>query len=641
MKSKTSFFNRTLFASLLKRYWPIFAIYGIIWLIVLPISLANMLKYSSNPAFYGGNMQLLIAGTGNQILSVGLYGGVIMSGVAAAMIAMAAFNYLYSARSVSMICALPIRREGVFVSVFSSGLTGLLAINLAVFLITLAVTAAYGVLGACLGYVLQWLAMVCLMNLFFFGFATLCASFTGHILVLPIVYAVLNLTVMVVEYLVRLLGSMFIYGLSASGGFSFLSLSPAAYLITQTRVGSITVPDASGGYMTTGYFYDGWLAIIIYAAVGLVFAALAMFIIRRRRMESAGDVVAVRSLKPIFKYCLSGGCALVFGMLIYTTVFSGARDLYGLTSMLYMLLFMLFGAFVGYFAAEMLLLKTLHVFSGRNWARMGVTALVIAALMFCGEFDLFGIERKLPDAAQIENVSIMSSGESVVFEDPANIAAVIALQSDIISHKDINEAQTGNYDAYVTQVRIGYSYKNGGYLSRNYVVYRDVSDDIYTLNEIMNWAEAVEYRKRLSVPVTMDTISDAYLSYFDKTLGGYTSLELSADQAYELYTTCVLPDIDDGSLGKVWLVANDEYYSAVYDCTFNLVVEQRLKDNDYKSDYFYTTLTTKATRTNAWVREQLGLELCTMGESQAILQRQEGSDPGAKAMTEKAAAYVG
>ena len=47
MKSKTSYFNRTLFLNLLKRYWPIFAGYFIIWLIILPIALANMLQYSS------------------------------------------------------------------------------------------------------------------------------------------------------------------------------------------------------------------------------------------------------------------------------------------------------------------------------------------------------------------------------------------------------------------------------------------------------------------------------------------------------------------------------------------------------------------------------------------------------------------
>lgn len=637
MKSKTSFFNHTLFWNLLKRFWPIFFAYLVIWLIVLPISLANILSYNSNVELFRNDIQAFVVVAARQILYGALYGGVIMSAIFAVMIAMAGFNYLYNPRSVSMMCALPIKREGVFVSVFSSGLAGMFAINLATFLISLAVTAAYGILGASLGYLLEWLALVCLTNLFFFGFAALCASFTGHILVLPVVYAVLNFTVYVVEFLTRQVASMFIYGFSANGELSFIGLSPVAYLFSETRVNGLTVVDAVGTYTTTGYSYNGWLALGIYAAVGLVFAVLAMIIIKHRRMETAGDVVALRPLKPIFKYCLSVGCALVLGILIYTTVFSGRYDLYGLNSMLYMLLFMLFGAFVGYFAAEMLLQKTLHVFSRRNWLHLGITWLIIALLIICGEFDVYGIERKLPETSEIQDVEVMCAGEFVRFEDPANIAAVIALQGDIISHKDANELNTGDFEANVSNVQLTYTYKNEKTLTRSYDVYRDASNDIYTLNDILNMPEAIKYRKLLNAPVSSRTLSDAYINYFDKATGSYLTYELTAEQAYALYSTCIIPDMDDSHLGKVWLITNDDYYNAVYDATINFSVQERLEDNNYyNNDYFYTTLTLSAERTNTWIAENLGISFSTMGESQAILQSQTGSAEEAKAIAEKA-----
>lgn len=621
MKSKTSYFNRTLFLNLLKRYWPIFAGYFVVWLIILPIALTNTIQYSQTTMEYSGDIRILIAAIGNQILRVGLYGGVIMSGIFGMLIAMAAFSSLYNARSVSMMCSLPVKREGIFLSVFTSGLVAMFAINLIIFLITLGVEAAFGVISMGSGYALQWLAIVCILNLFFFGFASLVASFTGHILVLPIVYIVLNFTMYVVEMLTRTAMSMFIYGININNSYTLVSLSPPVNLLKDANIISILEYPDNYNSSIIGYSYEGWVSLSIYAAVGIVFAALAMIIIKHRRMETAGDVVAVRPLKPIFKYCLSFGCALVLGIIIYTSAFSNTT-LYGVESMMFMLLFMLFGAFVGYFAAEMLMQKTLHVFSGRNWIGMGVTAVIISALMFCGEFDVFGIENKLPDASEVQEVSIICSSDIVLFEQSDNIAAAIKLQGDIISHKDANEKYTGNYNAAVNYVTMTYTFKNKKTLTREYNIYSDASDDIYTLNNLMNVPEAIDYRKELSVPVNSETIVGAYINYFDKNQKTYMNISLSPEETYKLYTDCILPDIDDGMLGKIWLVIDDSYLNTVYDCTIDFTVEKRIKENEYKNDYFYTTLTINSERTIKWVVDNYEIALCTMGESNKILSNQ-------------------
>ena len=636
MKSKTSYFNRTLFLNLLKRYWPIFAGYFVIWLIVLPISLANILQYNTATAAFSGNALAFIAAAGNQILNAGLYGGVIMSGAFGVLIAMAAFNYLYNARSVSMMCALPVKREGVFLSVFTSGLASMFVINLLTFLISLAVVAAYGILASSFGYLLQWLAMVCMINLFFFGFAALCASFTGNILVLPIVYVVLNFTVYVVEMLTRTVMSMFIYGITSNDTSTLAAFSPPVKMLMNSNIAGILEEPGNYNSAVIGYNYGGWATLVVYAAVGLVFAVLAMLIIKHRRMETAGDVVAVKPLKPIFKYCLSVGCALVFGLLIFTTAFN-SPTIYGVRAMLFMLLFMLFGAFVGYFAAEMLMQKTLHVFKGGKWLGFGVTAILIATLMFCGEFDVFGIENKLPDTSEVKGVSINSVGEAVLFEQPENIEAAIKLHGDIISHKDLNEQYTGNYNVNSYYVSLVYTYNNGKTLTREYQIYSDASDDIYTLNDLMNVKEAIDYRKELSVPVSIDTIADAYINYFDKASNTYMNIELSPEKAYQLYSECIVPDMEDGLLGKIWIVTDDNYQNTVYDCTVNFSVEQRIKDNEYNSDYFYTTLTASAERTNKWIADNYGLVLSTMGESSAIQYGNSDASDYAK----KAAASIG
>lgn len=617
MKSKTLYFNRTLFLNLLKRYWPIFAGYFLLWLIILPLSLANMLHYSDINTAINNNVRDLMTNTAGQVLNLGLYGGVIISAIFCIFIAMAAFSYLYNARSVSMMCSLPIKREGVFLSVFTSGLVGMFAINAVIFVITVAVEAAYGVLG--LNYLLQWFAMVCLSNIFFFGFASLCASFTGHILVLPLVYIVLNFTVYVVEFLSRSVMTLFIYGLSIRGDFKLDWLSPFIKLTSHTDIESKTEVLYDGTYLTIDYFYNAWGTLIAYAVAGLVFALFAMLIIKNRRMETAGDVVAVKPLKPIFKYCLSVGCALVLGIGIFSAVFSNVSTLYGIKSVLFMLLFMLFGAFVGLFAAEMLMQKTLHVFSKRNWMGLGVTAFLITSLMLCGEYDVFGYESKLPDINEVQGVNIDCAGESVLLEQPENIMAAISLHKDIISHKDANEKYTGNYNERSYYVYFLYTLKNGKTISREYSIYTPASDDIYTLTNLMNVKEAVDKRKSLEVPVNINTITDAYVSYFDKNDAMYKDIKLTAEQVYRLYTECIVPDIDDGTLGKVWFETDDEYFNNVYDCTIHFSVVTRIKENDYKGDYFNTTVTINSQRTLKWMKEILDIELCTKGESDKIM----------------------
>jgi len=263
--------------------------------------------------------------------------------------------------------------------------------------------------------------------------------------------------------------------------------------------------------------------------------------------------------------------------------------------MLNMLLFMLFGAFIGYFAAEMLLQKTFRVFKRASWLRFAATGLILSALMLCGEFDLYGIEKKLPDAASVQGVSVSVDGESVLLEAPENIAAVIGVHGDIISNKAVNEAWQPDGIHSSNYVNLLYTYHNGKTLERYYTIDPQGSNDIYTLNDILNSKEAIDYRKKLGLPVSIDTISDAFIEYYDEA----------------------------GALGKVWLAPDEDYETNVYDCTIRLSLEERQADNSYNGDYFYTTLTVQATRTRAWLAANAeDLELATMGESRALQMRE-------------------
>jgi ABC-2 type transport system permease protein len=39
MRSKTSFFNRTVFLKNFTRFWPIWALYLVVWILLMPVAL--------------------------------------------------------------------------------------------------------------------------------------------------------------------------------------------------------------------------------------------------------------------------------------------------------------------------------------------------------------------------------------------------------------------------------------------------------------------------------------------------------------------------------------------------------------------------------------------------------------------------
>lgn len=632
MKSKTSFFNKTVFFSLYKRFWPIFAAYLGIWLITLPISLQNTLRYAVERYQYqvspAPTINLAIEAS-DRVMNVSLYGGIAMSAIFAILISMAAYSYLYNARSVSMTCALPIKRESVFLTFTAAGILGMLISNVIVILITAGVEAAFGVLS--INYLLQGFAVICLMNLFFFGFAALCASFTGHILVLPAVYVVLNFTASVVEFFVRLVLKVLLYGLGDVRATEFDFLSPIVGLMDNTSLRSTYDYLADGSSIVTGLYYNGWPMLIIYGVIGVVFALFAMLLVKNRHMETAGDVVAVKLLKPIFKYCMCIGCALVLGSAIYYGTFVdgwfvslGRGNIYGFESMVYMLLFILLGAFIGYFAADMLMKKTLRVFGRKNWTGFIISAVIITGLVVGAELDVFGYERDIPELNEIEYAGVDCQGTRVELYQDQNIEQVRKFQSDIVSHKSEYESaeRNGRFEDlfYVT---IDYKLKNGRYFQRHYTIFTGLNDDIYKLTSIVNSDEAVDYRKRLDIPLKDENFSSANVSMFDANSGEYQYFDLEASQLKELYENCIVPDIRDGAMGKIWFVTDDSYYNTVCDCSISLELRERRIDKvgtySYKYDYFDTTVTMNARRTIGWLEENLDVRLIPRIESDKLL----------------------
>lgn len=621
MQSKTSFFNKAIFFNTIRRFWPVWLVYLGVWAINMPMSLVDSFHYA------GSDIDVK-----RSILSTGSAVGIILGFICAVLIAMMVWSFVYNSRSMSGIACLPVSRGRVFASVVMAGFVPVLVINLFICLITagLCAMAGYSMLLPCM----QVFCMASMEFIFFYGFATLCAQLTGNIIVLPAVYLVLNFTAYVVESISGWIADVLIYGFWGRGEGVSAYLSPLMAFLSRCGVNSIReyVPQYDE-WIVVDARLDGWGFVAIYAVVGIALMAAALALYRRRRMETVGDIVAINVLKPIFKYCLTFGCAMVFAYVVHSMTLA-YYSIHATHMSVCILVLMLFGGLLGYFAAEMLIEKSFRVFRG-HWKGMGISALIIILVTGCIELDLFGIERRIPDVEDVESVYVVSAANSE-FREAENIEKAIEIHSSIVANKKVFEDREVylNGNTASTYVQFEYILKNGRSLSREYYITYSPDDvstqtELQELQKLQNSAEGIAYRNRLSFELTDDTIQggevscwltaeqleqigvkvdietyilEAYYGYDstyvekymtaeekaqlisdyfelndpdDVGMNGYYSFKFSADEMYELYTECILPDMADAKLGYVWTMADETYEQSVYAAEISITMHYK------------------------------------------------------------------
>ena len=569
MRCGTSFYNGTLGKQLTLRFWPLIALYSVIW--------ANYMR----SGYIGGwatDIEYLFRALATPMT--------IVFGVLAAM---AVCSHLYTTRSCNFTAALPPKRTALFATHY---LTGLLWLVVPVAVMTL--MASFLAIGCSLSGFASGLALVCMQTLFFYSFAVLCGMLTGHLLALPVFYGIFNGLVGGLWYLLTLLFREFYFGYPGS-----LVAVPAwvEWFTPAWQLFSYGSPDAGYGMSA------------VYAGVGIVFALAAWLLYVKRPMERAGDVVIWAGLRPVFRY----GVALCSGLALGSLT----RLVLGLDELGLAVSVMLWGV-AGCFVGQMFLSKSVRVL--RYWKGAGAIACACAALFLVMKLDLTGYETQVPEADEVVSVTISgldsypvdtaSNFHDIQTQDPQAISLITQLHQALVDQRN---TFNGYYDNS-TRFDVTYTLADGTRLTRSYTVYvNEVDlDRAGTVTQLAH--QLVNDSKLMLLSYEFHELeADGYRptggTFYLTSDTGNTSTghDLSTSEAQSLYQA-IVQDIQEGNLPRTLFYGygdvHIDLYWSISPNSFNQLADPY--NTDYiPGNYISVEITNQAVHTLE-VLEELG-----------------------------------
>lgn len=592
MKSKISFFNAGIFKSMLKRFWPLWTAYFAVWFMCLPLPLlVARLQGVKESAV------TVVTAAMKTSVEASVVSGFLM-GILAAM---AVFGFLYNSRSCGMIASTPVRREAVFCSAYLAGALPVLAANLFIAVLNWLFTLSSGIEGACIFKMNAILFAVNSMEfLIFFSIAAFIAMLTANIVALPALYLIFNFVFLGMEYVVRMLYGMFIFGYSDLPDCVLEFMSPLIYLFTRIGI-NVNISTESAAVSLTN-----WSALLGYIIAAVVFSVTALLLYRKRRMESAGDVIAVKSLRPVFKFCVTACAALCLGLLFFVIISTLFTSLS--MSMLVLSAGLIIGAFIGYFASEMLLKKSFHVFKG-NWKGFVITVILCIVFAFVCVTDLFDLSSQLPDVDDIEMIVCNREAGGYDVTERSDIEAILKVNKAIIDDRDKYEGLDDTDYESVGYVSLRYKLRDGRVICRGYTLLID--DNYKAYYAALGSVNIVKSCFTPEIPVTVQNVYDASFEYPSST-GEMNTISLTPEQAVDFYDNALMKDIENGAkkphIPEMSSTAGTDTPDSYVYIELVTAPEAATGDETY-DDSLVVDIDADCTECIAWVKANLNIDL--------------------------------
>lgn len=431
MRSRRSFFNSTVLLKDITRFFPVWGLFsvflGLVWLAL----------HMSNTRYMGTELMGFFTLASPWIAAYAL------------VCAVTLFGDLFQSRLCNALHAMPLRREGWF---FTHGTAGLLF-----FLVPFALFCVMTVpLGVRWGFGGIEFLLGMLEYLLFFGMALLCVMLTGNRVGTVLLFGLLNFLAPILQWIAETVYQPVFYGVPLHADF-FAYFSP----VLQLSAAAETLFD---NYMTygVGVTFADWSYALICGIIGVTMLAGALLLYRRRALETAGDFISVRFLRPVF--------VVAFSLLVAVALF----DIMGHDAG--QLAFLILYLAIGFFFGRMLVRRTVRVFQPLAFLWYGALVAVLFGSLGLCKLDPMGITRKVPQPEQVDWVEV-NLDQSMVrgdyyssyfyggdpISDPEHIATLLQFHKDCTQSRPSTAGRTG-------MVYLSYHLQNGSVLRRYYPI---------------------------------------------------------------------------------------------------------------------------------------------------------------------------
>ena len=439
MQSRISFFNPTVLKKDITRFAPVWGLYGIFSLLV--VFLIWVGEGEPRSAQFASELPYILFGMG--IMNF-FYGGIS---------ALCLFSDLFQSKMAGMLHAMPMRREGWFLTHVCAGLLFSLMPNLLTCLIVSMLVQQYCYLA------FIWLAVTFLQFVFFFSVGVFSVQCAGNRLGAIAVYGLINFLSVLAAFFLYSFYQPLLYGVVIDFG-ALCQHSPVVGFTTQQYVYA-EYDNMTRSVLFEGFVGSDWRYLLISVAVGIALLGCAILLYRKRHMEHAGDLIAVKPVAPVFLtlYTLCAGAILYF---ISNLIDEEIRYF-----------FLLIGFGIGFFTGYMLLEKKVNVFTKKKWLGFGLFSLAFFLTIFLTWLDPIGITRYVPNPNQVQAVHISPyeseyylDNDSTILTDMQDIWAITDIHKELVTERNENISNT-------ITLRLRYEMKNGTTVSRKYYVKRD------------------------------------------------------------------------------------------------------------------------------------------------------------------------
>ena len=558
-----SFCNRALLRSDLRRCWPLFAGYTFLWFLILPLRMWNDIPAALQATYPDSARRtaLEIIGSATQAATwINLFFGLIL--------AMALFSYLGNTRATYGLHSFPAGRGCQFRTHVLCGVGCVAASNVLMCLLS----AQNG--GSHWGASLSWLVFSLVTFLLFFSMGILCCMLCAWLPAMIVAYGALNCVAILCRLLVDVMCGLFY----PSYNDNVLSMSRENIVVWLTPVLRLR-------FGLTAMYGEGdaallpasaWKSLLVYGIVAVVLLAVSWLLYRIRRSEASGDTLAFRPLRPVVRWIAGvlGGLGLGVALAL---ILCCTSNTVGLLACIVAL------GLVCMIGAQMLIARTPRVF-GKLWPELIALCVVLIALCLCIKGDVFGFERRVPQASQVESVEVFSGAMTrgnTSLTTPEEIDAALQAQRYFVNRSDQENDDAARYGQTVI---FTYSLKNGGTLSRRYSL---CSGD---LPQVKALTETDTFRRSLVLDAAEDISADNLRYGWVDIPVEEISQELTAQQSKDLYEA-VLEDIAAMNMADPDLYRNQN-------CRVQIHLEDGVGDRDVA-----ITLNPQCTRALALLQE--------------------------------------